>query len=312
MRPQLLLHALLACLFVSLVGCPSRGRSNDDDDASDDDDSVSGDDDDATGDDDDTAADDDDTAPDDDDTAVDDDDTAPDDDDTAADDDDSWDGTFCNPWDPIEAAGSSKTFNTELQQVGATVETVTPLGVGTFMSQSLWQIATTLVASDGTTGTGNYWLDCNDATGDVFAVGWDLSEPSQGLSGTAQYAPARKILSGNTAVGTTWTISQTESVTVMGTPVTLNLSMIYEIDRTETVTVPAGTFDAIVVVADYTIVDPSGQILQGTFHGVEETYFVEGLGVVLIDHQREDSAGSGSMVLFEYKELTSYSGLTAQ
>ena len=201
-------------------------------------------------------------------------------------------------------------FNTEIQQVGATAETVTAMGVGTFQSQSRWQLATTLVAADGTTGTGNYWLDCDSSTGDVVAAGWDLAEPSMGVSGVAVYAPERRILTGSATVGDTWTVNQTENIDVLGTPVSMTINLSYSIDRAETVTVPAGTFDTLVVVATYDITDPSGQFLQGTHNGVEESYYAEGLGVVLIDHVREDSAGSGSMVLFEYKELTSYSGLT--
>jgi hypothetical protein len=74
----------------------------------------------------------------------------------------------------------------------------------------------------------------------------------------------------------------------------------FTVGAPETVTTTAGTFDAVVIVNDYEIIDPSFGLLDR--QGRATVYYVERLGIVKV----EDLAPDGSVQ--ESRELTAYTG----
>ena len=73
----------------------------------------------------------------------------------------------------------------------------------------------------------------------------------------------------------------------------------WEIVGLESVTVPAGTFDAVHIHADYNSMDQVGSHL-----GSLDTYWVRGIGLVKWDEQRPLETGQ-----YILRELQSYSGV---
>ncbi len=286
----------------------------DDDDATpgDDDDTTAGDDDDATpGDDDDaTPGDDDDTTAGDDDdtTAGDDDDATPGDDDdtTAGDDDDTTEPAFpsCHPWDPIDLTGAQWIYQSSYQfivqgqpQGDSGTETVQTGGVTTFEGATVFQRLGEFAGSQfqvewagyddcAVDGNHDHGSAAND-TGGKLAVTTVNSSP-------VVYLPADPDLN----VGATWTSSYTQDVDINGTAGSYQATWQWEVAGVVSVTVPAGTFDAVHVRAEYESEDP-----LGPHEGTLDAYWVEGLGLVRWDEQRP--AEGGQYIL---RELQSYSG----
>ena len=308
MDSRYLLLVLTSSFALLAFGCQDSGSGGGDDDTygegDDDDDDVSSDDD-VADDDDDNVGDDDDNVGDDDDNVGDDDDNVGDDDDTVGDDDVS---TSCNEWDPIDLPAASWTYTSSYQFTydGQAVddtgtETVSPGASTTFEGTTVFPregvYAGTQVTMnwsgydqcgvDGNVDYGSYLMDTG-AMGSVTTIN---------VTGVL-YLPNDP----DTMVGHTWTTSYTQTVALEGggesDETSYNVSWQWEVVGMESVTVPAGTYTAAHIHADYTSEDQIGE-----HSGTLDTYWVEGLGLVKWDEQRASEGGQ-----YILRELESYSG----
>jgi hypothetical protein len=82
-------------------------------------------------------------------------------------------------------------------------------------------------------------------------------------------------------------------------PQNYNASYAWRVEGVENVNVQAGNFSTVHISASYTTTDP-----LGNHSGSLDTYYVEGLGLVLWEESRPQECGS-----YIRRELVSYSGL---
>ena len=300
MLRSLVLLSLLTFAF-SLLGCAEFRDVLDGGTGLADDDDTVGDDDDTVGDDDDTVGDDDDTVGDDDDDTV-----GDDDDDTVGDDDDDTEPAFpsCHPWDPIDVTGaqwvyqSTYTFIVQgAPQGDSGTETVQTGGVTTFEGANVFRRLGEFAGSQFQvewSGYDNCAVDGNVDHGSMAADNGGKLELTTINSSPVVYLPAEPDVN----VGATWTSSFTQDVDINGTLDSYQATWTWEVVGVESVVVPAGTFDAVHVHADYESEDP-----LGPHEGTLDTYWVEGLGLVRWDEQRPSEGGQ-----YILRELQSYSG----
>jgi hypothetical protein len=309
MRDTMILIGLLTALALLASGCPDETVDDDDDTYGEDDDTG---DDDTTAGDDDTSTTDDDTSTTDDDTSTTDDDdtsTTDDDDDTSTTDDDDDDvSTSCHPWDPIDIAGAEWTYASEYMfqyeadsHGDSGTEVVTAGGTATFEGANVFQRTGTFTGSQATvmwTGYDNCGVDGNVDHGSFF------ENAGQQGSGTTINSPEVLYLpyAPDAQIGYTWQSHYTQTLEAeaqgQGDSWDYEVHWIWEIVEMTSVTVGAGTFNAVHIHCDYTTEDPLGE-----HAGTLDTYWVEGLGLVKWDEQRP--AETGQYIL---RELTSYSG----
>ena len=306
------LLVLIASLSLLASGCQDSGSGGDDDDTyGEDDDDLAGDDDDmssdddAVGDDDDAVGDDDDAVGDDDDAVGDDDDAVGDDDDTVGDDDVD---TSCNRWDPIDLQSASWTYSSSYhfyydgQEVDDTgTETVSPGGATTFEGHNVEQRVGTFTGTQVTMNWTGY-----DQCGIEGNVDYGSYLTDAGGNGSVTTTNDIGVLylpyDPDTMIGHTWNTNYTQTVAMEGggesdtTP--YNVNWHWEVVGMESVTVPAGTYNAVHIHADYTSEDQIGE-----HGGTLDTYFVDGLGLIKWDEQRPNENGQ-----YILRELESYSG----
>jgi len=280
------------------LGCQEEGIIGDDDDVIWEDDDVT--DDDASDDDasDDDASDDD----------ASDDDASDDDvsDDDAGDDDAA---SSCNPWDPIDVNSASWTYDSQYQfsyegenvdDVGE--ESVSTGGTTTFEGNTVYQrlgafagtqVSVTWTGFDDCTAAGN--LDYGSEVLESY-VGATVTTVNDS---PVTYLPADP----DTQTGYTWTHSYTQDVELDspqgGESGSWAVVWNFAVVGTESVTVPAGLFNAIHIHADYDSED-----FLGEHDGTLDTYWVEGIGLVKWDEQRPSEGGQ-----YILRELSSYAGL---
>jgi len=99
-------------------------------------------------------------------------------------------------------------------------------------------------------------------------------------------------------VGLSWTTTYTQDVSVNGTASSYAVQWDWQVVGVASETVPAGTFDAVQVHADYISEDQ-----LGTHEGTLDTFWAEGLGLIRWDEQRPAEGGT-----YIHRELQSYSG----
>ena len=285
------------------IGCQETGTIGDDDDIIWEDDDAG--DDDASDDDsnDDDVSDDD--ASDDD---VSDDDVSDDDvsDDDAGDDDAS---SSCNPWDPIDVSGASWTYDSQYQftydgqsidDVGE--ESVSTGGTTTFEGNSVYQRQGTFAGAQASAD----WTGFDDCTGaGNLDYGSEVLESySSGSVTTVNDSPVTYLPADpDTQIGYSWTESYTQDVELDSPQGSESGSWAvvwqFEVSGMESVSVPAGTFNAVHIHADYDSED-----FLGAHDGTLDTYWAEGIGLVKWDEQRPSEGGQ-----YILRELSSYAGL---
>ena len=287
-------HMLALILGLVAFGCAPAYTTDDDDDTIVEDDDDTGDDD--TGDDD-TA--DDDTA---------DDDTS-DDDDTADDDtgDDDTGSSGCNEWDPVDVPGASWVYSSQYSMIyngqamaDTGVETVSTGGSTYFQGDTVYQRTGVF---QGGQYSASWWGYDNCGAGGSMDYGSYVAEANGQVSVlTVNDQPVMYLpYDPDQQMGYSWTSSYQQSVDAgsVGNGV-YPCSWNWTIEGTETVSVPAGTFNnAIHVSASYTSQDP-----LGSHTGTLDTYWVKGLGLVKWDEKRPSEGGQ-----YILRELQSYSGL---
>ncbi len=228
----------------------------------------------------------------------------PSDDDTQGDDDDDTGFASCHPWDPIDATGaewvytSSYTFQVQgSPQSDSGTETVQTGGSGTFqgatVQQRLGEFAGGAYQVDWT-GYDSCEADGNHDHGSYVTDGGANIDLTTINTPSVLYLPADP----DQQTGYTWTVTYDQQVDANAQSDSWQVTWQFEVLGPATVTVPAGTFDAVQVRAEYDSED-----YLGTHAGVLETWWVEGLGLVRWDEQR--AAEGGSTIL---RELQSFSG----
>jgi len=214
----------------------------------------------------------------------------------------------CNPWDPIDVPGASWAYQSAYSFVlqgqvqGDTgVESVETGGTTSFQGYTVYQRDGSFV---GAQYSADWWgyNDCG-AAGNV----------DHGSYVEVDYGQLETILTVNSpevmylpyepdqAMGYAWASTYTQSVTSssLGSD---SYSAIWNwtvVHDSESVTVPAGTFETVHIQADYTTADP-----LGSHEGTLDTFWVEGLGLVKWDEQRPTETGQ-----YILRELQSYSGV---
>ena len=261
-----------------------------------------------TGDDDDTYNEDDDDFSDDDDNVGDDDDNVGDDDDNVGDDDDTFSGTSCNNWDPIDVPGAQWVYSAQYQfyvqdqiQGDFGTETVTTGGSTYFQGYTVYQRLGSFQGQQYAVD----WYGYNNC-GAGGNVDYGSNVPDMGGQGAVLTINSPEVMylpyDPDQAAGDSWTSTYTQMVdSSQGSgswPANWNWSVV----GMESVTVPAGTFNAVHIHADYTTGDPIGDNHVGTL----DTYWVEGIGLIKWDEQRSTWPQIPQYIL---RELQSYSGL---
>jgi hypothetical protein len=246
---------------------------------------------------------------DDDDTIHEDDDTGDDDDDTGDDDDAS---ASCNPWDPIDVAGASWSYTSSYTFVYE-AETYTDTGV-----EEVWTDGTTTFAGAtvfrrsgaftgvqaGVTVDWEGYDTCDSDFGN-FDHGSLVSYTPQSASiTTVNSTPVKYIIaSPDTLIGLYWTTAYDQTVELHGNGQTevqdFAADWTWNTVAMETITVPAGTFSAVHIHADYDSAD-----YIGPHTGTLDTWWAEGVGLLRWDEQRPAEGGQ-----YIFRELQSYGGL---
>ena len=270
------------------LGCAGEYETSDDDTYGEDDDAA-----------DDDAADDD----------VADDDASDDDasDDDASDDDDTTPGTSCNDWDPIDVPGASWVYQSEYNfilqgqlQGDFGTESVQTGGTTSFQGYTVFQ------RTGGFTGqqySADWWgyNDCG-AGGNTDFGSTAVVYATQQETVTTINSPEVMYLPYNPdqQSGYSWnaTYTQTVNTTQLGSG-SWAASWDYQIVGLESVSVPAGTYTAVHVHAEYTTGDPVGD-----HSGTLDTYWAENVGLLKWDESRPSETGQ-----YILRELQSYSGL---
>ncbi len=214
--------------------------------------------------------------------------------------DDDCDGTpddeaSCNSYRPFGYTSGTRTYDTFALDGSSYTETVTI---------SSWDpaagVAVLQRSFSGSTGSQQVQEthECNG--GAVQMTGWVYRDAS-GSATTFTYSTPRTDLESeaNLVVGARWSYSYTASDSLAS--LSWSASGTMEVMAFEPVTVPAGTFDAMLIQNDYELVDSSG--LVGSRTGTAETWWVDGLGPVKV----VDTSDSGSTTN-ETRELTAYTG----
>jgi hypothetical protein len=200
---------------------------------------------------------------------------------------------YCNVYFPLSNGPSAEwTYQTEAWDGYAYTETVTisawsaGSGTGTLSRSFAGPLAFTVDEE----------VKC--IAGTVSQTGVTADHPT--YAGTASYSRARTLLqpAASLVPGATWTYNY--DATVLGLITAWSASGTYRVVGTATVSVGAGTFDAVVVENDYQVTDSFYGDYEGS--GVITLYYVEKLGLVYA----EDRSDAGT--IREVRELTSYSG----
>jgi hypothetical protein len=205
----------------------------------------------------------------------------------------------CNDYRPFGAgATASRVYGTTAYDGGSYTETVTITGWNAASGAATVQRV--MLGSTGSSWTITENHQCS-TTGEVSMSGYGLSDGGF-TSATVAFSTARTDLLAvaDMSPGTTWSYSYDASDAVLGG--LWSVSGTFEVVGTESVTVTAGTFDALKLDNTYTLVDSSGRGYDRT--STASSWWVNGLGVVKVS----DTDASGRT--WESRELQSYSGFT--
>jgi len=205
----------------------------------------------------------------------------------------------CNDFRPFGAGTSAnRVYNTTSYDGAAYTETVTV--TSWTPASGAATVQRTMLGSSGSSWTITENLQCA-TTGEVSLTGYGLTDG--GLTTlTVAYSAARTELLAvaDMSPGTTWSYGYDASDALIGSLWTV--SGTFEVIGTETVTVPAGTFDALKLENTYSLVDTSGSGFSRD--STATSWWVSGLGVVKVSDA--DAAGR----TWEDRQLQSYTGYT--
>jgi len=282
------LLTILSALCLIGFGCAAEYTTDDDDTYGEDDD----------------VSDDDDTSGDDDTSTTDDDDVT--DDDVTDDDDDSQPGNSCNDWDPIDVPGATWTYQSSYQfiiqgelRAATGTEVVQTGGTTYFYGSNVYQRLGAFTGEN----TGD-WYGYNDCgNGGNMDFGSNVSNfGGQGAvltvnSPEVMYLPYDP----DQQAGYSWTSSYSQMVDAgeQGSG-TWSATWNWQVVGMESITVGAGTFNAVHIHADYT----TGDVLADSHSGTLDTWWVKGIGLVKWDEQRPSWVGQ-----YVLRELQSYTGV---
>jgi hypothetical protein len=204
----------------------------------------------------------------------------------------------CNPYRPFgNGSTATRTYATTAYDGASYTETVSiaswDAGTGVATLQRV------LLSSAGSSWTVTESHACNG--GATAMTGYSLSDG--GLTTiAATFSLARTDLedAASMTAGTRWAFAYDSTDAVMG--VLWNVAGTMEVIGTESVTVAAGTFDALRVENNYTLTDASGSGYDRT--STNTTWWVSGLGPVMA--YDVDSTGN----VWEDRQLQSYTGFT--
>lgn len=209
--------------------------------------------------------------------------------------DDDCDGTAdqdatCNAYRPFGNTGGVRTYQTFALDGNNYAETVV-------IRQ--WDVAAQTAVIERQFGSSLTVQETHRcASGAVEMTGWTYQDTT-GLGATFAFSSARTDIESeaNLTAGLSWSYSYTATDSTSGG--SWDASGTMDVVGMESVTVTAGTFDALKIENTYSFIDSSGNF--GSRNGVVEYWYVEGLGVV----KTLDTTGSTTN---ESRELTSYSG----
>ena len=205
---------------------------------------------------------------------------------------------YCNPWEPVEAIGATKTFDVTYPMFGTGEEVVTVEEQTTLDGQDVYRV-------HGETDFGvdfDYYVWCDPADGAVYKYGLDGTV--SGMAITEREAPGRIVVRAADEVGviTSWTENPTITYELY-----ITQDFAVEVDYTdmglETITVAGTTYDALHIHVEYYMTD-LGSIV-GDVSGSQDYWLVEDIGIVRYWYTWDnDYVTTGEETLF-VKEMTS-------
>ncbi len=183
---------------------------------------------------------------------------------------------FCNPWDPIDAIGAVKEFDVYYPMFGSDTETVEVVEQTTWQSHDVYHITSEAPAIGVSF---DYYVWCDPLVGEIWKYGMEATVPD--IGSLAELEDPYRVLfqaPANVGVVTSWQ----EKLDVQYEVMSQNLALPTVIDYTdlgmETIQVPAGTYDARHIHAEFTMTDPTGYV--GDVQGTYDQWYVEEIGLI--------------------------------
>ncbi|MEC8422312.1 MAG: putative metal-binding motif-containing protein, partial [Myxococcota bacterium] len=205
----------------------------------------------------------------------------------------------CNDFRPFGIGSTaSRIYDTTAYDGGSYTETV--IITSWAPSSGLATVQRVMLGSTGASWTVTEDHRCA-TTGEVSMTGYSLSDGGL-TSATVTFSSGRTDLLAvaDMSPGTTWRYAYDAEDALFGA--LWSVSGTFEVVGSESVTVPAGTFDALKLQNSYSLVDESGSGYSR--NSTATSWWVRGLGVVKVT----DTDRSGRT--WEQRELQSYTGFT--